>query len=93
MKKVNGLLAVIILVGLFCGASYLDTHYTRKDCEVVKVENGIATFEDSTGHHWDWEIEENEYFEIGDFVDLKMHTNNSNAYIYDDEILEIVFHD
>lgn len=93
MKKVKSILAVIILVGVFCGASYLDNHYTRKNCEVVNVENGIVTFEDSMGHYWEWEIEENEYFEIGDFVDLKMHTNNSNACIYDDEILKIVFHD
>ena len=93
MKKVKSILAVIVLVGVFCGASYLDSHYTRKNCEVMNVENGIVTFMDSTEHYWEWEIEENEYFEIGDFVNLKMHTNNSKSYIYDDEILEIVFHD
>ena len=44
MKKVKSILAVIILVGVFCGASYLDTHYTREDCEVVSVENGVVRF-------------------------------------------------
>ena len=90
MKKLVGLL---VLVVLFCGASYYEHNYTRKDCKIVNVENGVATFVDKCGYSWQWEIEENEYFEVGDFVDLRMNDNNSNNNVFDDKITKIIFKD
>ena len=90
MKK---LVVLVLAVMLFCGASYYEHNYTRKNCEIVNVEDGVATFVDECGYSWKWEIEENEYFEIGDFVDLRMNDHNTNNNIFDDEITKIIFHD
>jgi hypothetical protein len=90
MKKV---LVGMLLLGLFLGATYVAHNYTRKDCEVVMVENGVVRFEDNCGFYWDWEIEENEYFEVGDFVDLKMHDNCTGGNVEDDTITKVVFKD
>ena len=90
MKKlVLGLMALV----LFAGACHFEHNYTRHDCEVVQICDGIATFEDKCGFYWDWEIEENEYFEVGDLVDLKMYDKYTSAYVGDDVITKIVFHD
>ena len=90
MKK---LLVAVLLIGMFLFVGYYEHNYTRKDCEIVKVENGIVTFEDACGFRWQWEIEENEYFEVGDKVDLKMHDNCTNSIVYDDVITKIIFKD
>ena len=89
----KNLMLIAVVVGMFCMASYYETHYTREECEVVRVENGVATFEDQCGYRWNWEIEENEYFEVGDKVDLKMYGGCSSSYIKDDVIIRIVFKD
>ena len=89
----KNLMLIAVVVGMFCAVGYYEHNYTREDCEVVRVENGIATFEDQCGYRWNWEIEENEYFEVGDFVDLKMFDNGSTSYIQDDEITKVVFKD
>lgn len=86
-------LLCVVMVGIIFWVGYTEHHYTRKDCEVVRVENGVARFEDECGFLWDWEIEENEYFEVGDFVDLKMNDNHSSGYTDDDVIKKVVFHD
>ena len=90
MKK---LLLLVLVIVLFCGASYYEHNYTRKNCEIVNVENGVATFIDECGYCWKWEIEENEYFEVGDFVDLRMNDHCTNGNIFDDEITKIIFKD
>ena len=90
MKKIliGGLLLAMVTT-----VSHAEHNYTRKDCEVIRVENGVVTFEDKCGFYWNWEIEENEYFEVGDFVDLKMNDNCSTSYVDDDVITKIIFHD
>ena len=90
MKKI---LVIVLLACLFCVGCYFDHNYTRKDCRVIQINDGIVRFEDVCGRWWDWEIEPDEYFEIGEFVDLKMNDNNTENFIEDDEITEIVFHD
>ena len=89
----KSLMWIAIAVSVFCSTAYLENHYTREECKVVRVESGVATFEDECGYRWNWEIEENEYFEVGDKVDLKMYNNGSSNYIEDDEIIRIVFQD
>ena len=90
MKKIALVLVFVLVFGV---CSHFEHNYTRKNCEIVKVENGVVRFEDGCGFHWDWEIEENEYFEVGDFVDLKMNDNCSNGCVSDDIITKVVFHD
>lgn len=90
MKKIALVLVFVLMFGV---CSYIEHNYTRKDCEIVRVENGVVTFEDKCGFYWDWENGENEYFEVGDFVDLKMNDNCSSGYVGDDVITKVVFHD
>lgn len=90
MKKI---LVGALLVAMFGVVGYVEHNYTRKDCEVIQINDGIVTFEDKCGFVWDWKIKENEYFEIGDFVDLRMNDHCSNSYVHDDEITKIIFHD
>ena len=84
MKKIALGLVLVLLFGTAC---YIEHNYTRKDCEVVRVENGIVRFEDKCGFYWDWEIEEDEYFEVGDFDSC------SSGYVGDDVITKVIFHD
>ena len=89
----KNILVVLAVVAVFGGASHFEHNYTREDCEVIQINDGFVTFEDECGFRWDWEIEENEYFEVGDFVDLKMFDNCSSGYVHDDKITKVVFKD
>ena len=84
MKKF--VLVVFALAVLYYGCYYQD-NYTRKDCEVVKINNGVVTIEDQKG--WLWNIETDD-LEVGDVVDLKMHTNHTDSIIADDIIKDII---
>ena len=90
MKKI---IVLGLLIAGFSSVAHIEHNYTRKDCDVVKVENGVVRFKDKCGYTWNWEIEENEYFEIGDKVDLRMNDSCSANYIDDDIITKVVFHD
>ena len=81
MKKVAVLLAIIVLGG------YIECNYTREDCVVVEASPTGAVFEDKCGFTWYWE---EEGFEVGDVVDLKMYNNGTNNCIDDDEIKKVV---
>ena len=85
MKR--NVLVIMLLVGMFCGASYYEHNYTRQDCVVVEASPTGAIFEDRCGFTWYWE---EEGFEVGDVVDLKMYDNCSSAYIDDDEIKKVI---
>ena len=87
------IIATVLVIGAVLGISYYEHNYINKDCEITQVNDGFVTFIDKQGNAWDWEIQENEYFEIGDYVDLKMNDNNSSNNIEDDKITKIIFHD
>ena len=90
MKKV---LVGVLLIAMVSVVGYVEHNYTRRDCEVIQINDGFVTFEDKCGFTWDWEIKENEYFEVGDFVDLRMNDRCSDSYVHDDKITKIIFHD
>lgn len=80
---------IIILLGIFaCTVSYFESCYTRKECEVVNIENDTIWVVDKTDNLWMFDVEEN-IFEVGEIVDLKMHTNHTESNIFDDIILEV----
>lgn len=83
----KNIIIAIILSTCFCGASYYEHNYTRENCQVIQVNNGIATIEDVCGFCWDVE---SDVLKSGDIVDLKMNDNCTNSYIYDDIIKEVV---
>ncbi len=77
----------ILLIGIFCTTLYYEHNYTRRDCVVIEASPVGAIFEDKCG--FTWVIKDGGY-EIGQIVDLKMHDNCTNTYIYDDVIKKVI---
>lgn len=90
-NKIKGILAVVAIVIGLGMCHWIETHYTRKDCEIVEINNSIITIEDKMGYLWEYETDTNTYA-VGDKVSLRMHTNNTTNTIYDDKIVEVVAH-
>ena len=81
MKR--NVLVIMLLVGMFCGASYYEHNYTREDCVVVEASPTGAIFEDKCGFTWYVDCEG---YEVGDKADLKMYNNHTDNCIDDDEV-------
>ena len=81
MKR--NVLVIMLLVGMFCGASYYEHNYIRKDCVVVEASPTGAIFEDKCGFTWYVDCEG---YEVGDKADLKMYNNHTDNCIDDDEV-------
>lgn len=88
-QAICGVLVLVFLVGCFAVAGKIETHYERKHCVVVDVEDGIATIEDACGYVWEWETE-GETLRKGETITLKMFNNHTDNVIKDDEIVKIV---
>lgn len=86
-----GILVVVMMVCMMCACSYVESHYTRKDCVVVQTEGQLVHAEDGQGHVWCYEVEGDAPC-VGSTVDLHMYTNNTDSYIYDDEVVNVVVH-
>lgn len=84
MKKI---IIGVLLVGGILGCNYYEHHYTRDNCEVVRIENNIVTVEDKCGFYWQFE---DEGYSKGDIVDLKMFDSCTNSNIKDDEIIKVI---
>lgn len=85
MKR--NVLVIMLLVGMFCGASYYEHNYTRQDCVVIEATETGAIFEDKCGFTWYVDCEG---YEVGDKADLKMYDNGTVSYIDDDEVKDLV---
>ena len=86
MKKI---IVAVLVIGAVLGISYFEHNYTREECEVIQICDGIVTVVDGCGFTWDFEKENND-LEVGDFVTLKMFDNISSANIEDDVITKII---
>ena len=75
------ILSAVIAFGMLTVANWAEVHYTRHDCTVVSYVEDVVVVEDKTGNEWEIIAEG---LEIGDKVDLKMHTNFTDNCIYDD---------
>ena len=74
-------LAIIFAIGKIESNSH---YYTRKYCEVVKVDGYIISVEDDMGRWWKFE---GEGFMVGDKVDIEMFDNLTDE-IKDDQIID-----
>lgn len=77
---------ILFMAMLFGGAGiggYIEHNYTRKNCEVVWVGDGIVRVEDRCGYVWEFE---GSGYDVGVHVDVKMHTNFTHGTIFDDYI-------
>lgn len=75
------ILSAVIAFGMLMVANWAEVHYTRHDCTVVSYVEDVVVVEDKTGNEWEIIAEG---LEVGDKVDLKMHTNFTDDCIYDD---------
>ena len=91
VDTIVGMLVVVMMVAMMCACSYVESHYTRKDCVVVQTEGQLVHAEDRQGHVWCYEVE-GDAPSVGSTVDLRMYTNNTDSYIYDDEVVNVVVH-
>lgn len=94
-KTVKGIVVIILLLGTWIACSYVECHYTRKDCVVVEVEQRLMTVVDKTGNEWCYYMDSEDYTDVpsvGTVVDMLMYTNNTDSYIYDDEIVRVSTH-
>jgi len=74
--------AFILLPGI---AGYFEHHYTRQ-AEVVEVCGDVVLVEDTCGFEWEFYGED---FEVGQQVEMKMHTNYTHGEIFDDVIEKV----
>jgi hypothetical protein len=91
-KTMKGVAAVLLVLCMLCACSYVETHYTRKDCVVVEVEQRLVTIVDKTGNEWCYYMDSEDYTDVpsvGTVVDVYMHTAHTDSYIYDDEIVDV----
>ena len=82
------LIRLVIVIAIILGIGQLESfshYYTRKDCEVVKVDGYTVSVEDNMGRWWDFE---GEGFEVGDIVDVKMWDGLTDG-IKDDQIVDV----
>ena len=74
--------AFILLPGI---AGYFEHHYTRQ-AEVIEVRGDVVLVEDTSGFEWEFY---GKGFEVGQKVEMKMHTNFTHDTIFDDEIEKV----
>ena len=91
VETVKGVVVVVLLLCMWVACCYVECHYTRKDCVVVQTEGQFVHVEDGQGHVWCYEVEGDAPC-VGSTVDLHMYTNNTDSYIYDDEVVKVVVH-
>ena len=83
MKK---LIVAATLFALMIAVGYVDSHYTRKDCIVTEVNGSVVCVVDVMGREWEFFVD-GDAPTVGSWVDLKMYNNNTDANIYDDEVV------
>ena len=92
-NKVMGIIGLLVIIIAFGLVGHIETHYTRKDCTVVEVEQRLITVVDKCGYEWCYYMDSEDYADvpsIGTKVDLKMFTAYTDNTIEDDEIVKII---
>lgn len=92
INRLQKILIAVILIGGFCFCNYYEHHYTRTDCVVYEATDEGILVEDKCGFTWFIDNETLDYkqYEIGNIVDMKLHTNYTISDIEDDIPLKIV---
>jgi hypothetical protein len=85
MKKIGRFLIVLAIIFAIGKLESYSHYYTRKDCEVVKVDGYTVSVEDNMGRWWKFE---GEGFEVGDIVDVEMFDSLTDG-IKDDQIIDV----
>ena len=78
----------VAILGLF---GEIEATYTLGNCEVVEINEDIATVEDNRGNAWSFYIDADSELNVGDEVDLVMDNNHTDHTRKDDEIKRVKF--
>lgn len=89
---VTMLIIACVFTGMLGVCSYVETHYTRRECVVTYVDGDYVEVEDQSGYVWSYEAEDDAP-SVGTLVDVHMHTNNTDNNIYDDMVLDVTLHE
>ena len=82
----NILIAFLMVAVVGCVSSY-EHNYTKKNCEVIQINDGIATIEDGCGFVWDIDADG---LKVGEVVNLRVNDNNTSGTINDDVVIEVI---
>lgn len=85
---IGAMTVMLIMFVALVLAGTIESNYTRT-AKVAKVESGIVYLDDEVGNVWEWAEEEADEFTEGQNVKMKMNTNGTTEYIYDDIIKSI----
>ena len=86
MKK---FIAIVFTIILFSFCTYIENHYTKPECEIVKIDNEIVYVVDRLGNKLSFIDTEHKY-KIGETVNLRMSVHGTPDDSADDEIVKVI---
>ena len=84
------ILLATIFVLILTFYSYIESHYSRK-AEVTYRNGNTVIATDNVGYKWEFTIDDKDTLQVGNKIKLKMCTNYTDSYIFDDIILDYVY--
>lgn len=90
MKTFKTILVAGVLFFGFLLISFYNSHYNR-EAIITEIKGNLITFTDAAKNEWVFESSKAAAaFSVFDKVRLLMFNNNTEEYIFDDEIIKIV---
>ena len=90
-EQLIGWTIILTFLAIVGGCGYYESHYTRKGCVEVSVEEQVVYVQGKGGHLWSYEVE-GEAPAVGTLVDLHMDTLHTDWYFEDDVITRVSTH-
>lgn len=91
-KMINPIVIALVfgvLLGILGLFGQIEATYTLGNCEVVEINEDIATVEDNRGNQWSFYIDETSELKVGDEVDLVMDNNHTDHTRKDDKLIKV----
>lgn len=91
-KRIKIFFMIICFTMILLYVARVDSIVVRKG-KVITIEQNIVSIEDKSGNIWQWEMVDDEKYNIGQAVSMIMDTNNTEDTIEDDIIVKIKLDD
>jgi hypothetical protein len=91
-KMINSIIIALVFImffGILGLVGQIEATYTLSNCEVVEINENIATVEDDRGNQWSFYIDETSELKVGDEVDIVMDNNHTDHTRKDDTIKRV----
>lgn len=89
MKKVIITTIIIFTVGVIITLVRFLPLYTMRYCEVVSQEGNLVTFVNNSGKEWAFYCEEDDHYEAGEMIKVKMHDGWTREEQTDDKVVSV----